>query len=107
MPVSSVSYLQEGEGKDLVFLHGYLSSKESFYHQIEYFKQFYRVTAFDFWGMGKSPGPDTPWTVDDYASHTRAFLREAGFARVEKVWKQENTTLLMARKNLGKTEILP
>ena len=35
-----------------------------------------------------------------------AFLREAGFARVEKVWKQENTTLLMARKNLGKTEIL-
>lgn len=81
MPVSSVSYLQEGEGQDLVFLHGYLSSKESFYHQIEYFKQFYRVTAFDFWGMGKSPGLDTPWTVDDYASHTRVFLREAGVRR--------------------------
>lgn len=46
---------------------------------------------------------DTPLTEE----HEMQLLREAGFARVEKVWKQENTTLLMARKNLGKTEILP
>ena len=46
---------------------------------------------------------DTPLTEE----HEMQLLREAGFAQVEKVWKQGNTTLLMARKNLGKTEILP
>ena len=46
---------------------------------------------------------DTPLTEE----HEMQLLREAGFARVEKVWKQGNTTLLIACKNLGKTEILP
>ena len=42
-----------GEGKDLVFLHGYLASKESFYPQISYFSRFFRVTALDFPGFGE------------------------------------------------------
>lgn len=48
-----LSYLQRGEGKDLVFLHGYLSSKESFYPQTEYFSKKFRVTALDFPGLDR------------------------------------------------------
>ena len=46
-----ISYIRRGEGKDLVLLHGYLSSKESFYPQISYFSRFFRVTALDFPGF--------------------------------------------------------
>ena len=45
---------------------------------------------------------DTPLTWE----HEAQLLREAGFVRVEKVWKQENTTLMVACKN-EKSEILP
>ena len=31
-----ISVIREGEGKDVLLLHGYLSSKESFYYQIKF-----------------------------------------------------------------------
>lgn len=68
--------LQRGSGKDLVFLHGYLSCKESFYPQLEYFSKFYRVTAFDFPGFGENRALEKPWSVDDYADWTERTLRE-------------------------------
>ena len=76
-----ISALQKGEGKDLVLLHGYLSSKESFYPQISYFSKFYRVTAFDFPGFGESdPIPDA-WSVGDYADWTASYLEEMGIVQ--------------------------
>ncbi len=76
--LDSVACIREGAGEDLVMLHGYLSCKESFYYQIRYFSQFYRVTAFDFWGMGQSAPLPQAWSVGDYAAHTRALLEECG-----------------------------
>lgn len=73
--LQNLSYLQKGRGKDLVFLHGYLSSKEAFAAQIEYFSSFYRVTAFDFWGMGQSGKLSSPFSVSDYADWTEAVLQ--------------------------------
>ena len=75
-----VSLLQRGEGEDLVLLHGYLACKESFYYQIEARSARYRVTAFDFWGMGASAPPDGPWSVSDYADWTREALAALGIA---------------------------
>ena len=59
-------------------LHGYLSSKESFLPQIEYFSQFYRVTAPDFPGMGGANELGCPFSVGDYADWTERFLSEQG-----------------------------
>lgn len=72
------SFLQRGEGKDLVMLHGYLASKESFYPLIDYFSRFYRVTAPDFPGMGASDALTEPYSVSDYADWTERFLAERG-----------------------------
>lgn len=58
-----LSYLQKGCGKDLLMLHGYLATKESFYPQIEYFSRFYRVTALDFLGFGNSGELTEPYSV--------------------------------------------
>ena len=74
----SLSYLQRGEGEDLVFLHGYLSSKESFLSQIDYFSRYYRVTAPDFPGMGGANALESAWSVDDYADWTANALHELG-----------------------------
>jgi pimeloyl-ACP methyl ester carboxylesterase len=70
------SVLQRGQGKDLLFLHGYGASKECFLRQINYFSKFYRVTAFDFPGFGQSESPATAWSVGDYAVFTREKLNE-------------------------------
>ncbi len=75
------SFVQKGTGKDLVFLHGYLSSKEAFTAQINYFSRFYRVTALDFLGFGKSPALSAPFSVTDYAEWTVAALQTLGVQR--------------------------
>lgn len=73
--LSDISFLQKGKGKDLLFLHGYLSSKEAFAAQIAYFSKFYRVTALDFLGFGKSKPLEKPFSVGDYAAWTKSVLR--------------------------------
>ena len=75
---SDISFLQKGSGKDLVFLHGFGSNKESFSSQISYFSQFYRVTAFDFLSHGQSKGLYAPFSLQDYADTTLLFLSELG-----------------------------
>ena len=60
----------------MVFLHGYLSSKEAFTAQMEYFSKFYRVTAFDFLGFGDSGGLTSAFSVSDYAAWTKSLLAQ-------------------------------
>ena len=76
--LSEVSFLQTGKGKDLVFLHGYLSSKEAFTAQINYFSKFFRVTAIDFVGFGGGKPLVEPYSVEDYAVWTEEVLRLLG-----------------------------
>ena len=62
----------------MLFLHGYLSSKEAFTAQIAYFSRFYRVTAIDFIGFGKSAPLSQPFSVDDYADWLCDILPDLG-----------------------------
>ena len=55
-------------------MHGYLSSKEAFAAQVEYFSRFYRVTAFDFLGFGGSRCLTNAFSVADYAAWTKEIL---------------------------------
>ena len=73
--MSDVAFIQKGTGKDLVFLHGYLSSKEAFTAQIEYFSRFFKVTAIDFLGFGGGRDLTNAFSVDDYAAWTEEVLR--------------------------------
>lgn len=62
----SLSLVQKGKGKDLVFLHGYLSNKEAFTSLFDLFPN-YRITALDFPGFGKAEPLKEGWSVGDYA----------------------------------------
>ncbi len=57
-----------------MLLHGYLSNKEAFAAQTEYFSRFYRVTAIDFIGFGHSMALTSAFSVDDYAEWLKAVL---------------------------------
>ncbi|MCD8372270.1 MAG: alpha/beta hydrolase [Clostridia bacterium] len=76
-----ISVLQSGSGRDILFLHGYLSCKESFYYNIKGLEKTYRVTAFDFPGFGASSPIDSEWSVADYASFTKKFIKTEGLER--------------------------
>lgn len=58
----------------MLFLHGYLSCKESFYYQIDYFSKYYEVIAPDFIGFGNSFPLSKAYSVDDYARWLAKFL---------------------------------
>ncbi len=75
-----IAYLQRGAGKDVVLLHGYLASKESFYPQFEYFSRYFRVTALDFPGFGEAEPLPAAWSVADYADWTQTALSSLGIS---------------------------
>lgn len=72
---ANFSFIQKGKGEDLLLLHGYLSSKEAFVSQINYFSKYYRVTAIDFIGFGASPPLTKAFSVGDYAQWLKGVIK--------------------------------
>ncbi len=65
-------------GEDILLLHGYGSKKESFYYQINFLKNYFRVTAVDFPCFGASEPTDEAWGVKEYADWLLKFMDQAG-----------------------------
>lgn len=76
-----VAVYSGGSGGDVLFLHGYLSCKESFYYNIKEFEKTYRVTAPDFPGFGASAPLGEAWSVGDYCNWLKKFIAESGLSR--------------------------
>lgn len=58
----------------MLFLHGYLSEKESFFYQIEELSQKFLCVAPDFPCFGASSSTDSAWSVGDYALWLKDFI---------------------------------
>ena len=69
-----VAVICGGTGKDLLFLHGYMSCKESFYYNIDALKGEFAVTAPDFPGFGASAPLEGAWSVGDYCEWLKSFI---------------------------------
>ncbi len=69
-----MSFLNRGEGADVLLLHGYGSKKESFYYQTERLSERFCVTAPDFPFFGLSEGDERAWSVGDYADWLLKFM---------------------------------
>ncbi len=69
------NYIQYGEGKDIVLLHGWgqnIEMMQPLGDRLTYF----RITILDLPGFGHSSEPDSVWTIEDYASFLHQFLSE-------------------------------
>lgn len=61
-----IYYYLKGEGKPLVFLHGWGQSSETFSKIISIFEDNFLILGIDLPGFGKSDEPKYPLTLEDY-----------------------------------------
>lgn len=71
-------YIEQGQGRPLILLHGNGESCDYFEHQIGYFSASYRVIAIDTRGHGKSPRGEKPFTIVQFAEDLHDFMDEKG-----------------------------
>jgi len=71
-----VYYQRAGEGRPLLFLHGWGGRGQSFAPVIHYFARSFRVYAPDLPGFGESDRPPGGWGVADYTAFVIRFLEE-------------------------------
>ncbi len=70
----NISYFVEGEGHDLIFLHGWGQNVESFSPVINILKEDYRVWAIDFPGHGQSQEPNHGMTIYEFEEIVSKFI---------------------------------
>ena len=71
-----INYKQYGDGKDLVFLHGWGQNIKMMEPLGINFKDKYRVTIIDLPGFGLSEEPDSVYTIFDYVNIVHDLLDE-------------------------------
>ncbi|MCI8347285.1 MAG: alpha/beta hydrolase [Bacilli bacterium] len=62
-----VNYIQYGEGKDIILLHGWGQNIQMMNPLGDPLSKKYRVTILDFPGFGESGEPKEAWSIYDYA----------------------------------------
>ena len=71
---SSIAYVDEGEGRLVVFLHGNPTSSYLWRNIIPHVPEGYRAIAPDLIGMGDSGKPDSQYRFADHARYLDTFL---------------------------------
>jgi len=69
-----INYYQEGQGKDLVLLHGWGQNISMMKPIGDAFVKDFRVTIIDFPGFGESDEPNEAWTVYQYEDMLQTFF---------------------------------
>ncbi len=74
-------YIEQGQGKPLILLHGNGENCDYFEHQIPCFARDYRVIAIDTRGHGQSPRGEKPFTIVQFAEDLRDFMDEKAIGK--------------------------
>jgi pimeloyl-ACP methyl ester carboxylesterase len=72
------SYIREGKGESLLFLHGWGDSSKTFLNLINDLKDDFDCIAVDLPGFGNTQLPPKAWSLDDYAKFVESFLNKIG-----------------------------
>ena len=76
-----VNYIQYGEGKDILLLHGWGQNIEMMKILGDNFSDRFRITILDFPGFGFSEEPKDAWNIKDYADMLSEFIDEVGIKK--------------------------
>ena len=79
----SLHYLEKGQGKPLILLHGNGEDGTYFVHQVEEFSRDFTVYAIDTRGHGQSPRGGAPFTISQFADDLLAFMDRQGLPRAD------------------------
>ena len=69
-------YEIHGQGKEILFLHGWGANTKCFSAIMEQLSNNFKVIALDFPGFGESEPPKSIWGVSEYADFIRIFLEK-------------------------------
>jgi pimeloyl-ACP methyl ester carboxylesterase len=78
---TDIHYEDRGNGTPLVFIHGALSSAETWYRQVEHFSKSYRVLAYDSVNHGLSSNSPRDEPEPDRVDELEGFLAGVGAER--------------------------
>ncbi len=77
----TTNYLQVGEGRDIVVLHGWGCEIKTVMPIVDLLKHCFRVTTLDLPGFGETDSPMEPWDSYDYEAFTYAFIKQLGIKK--------------------------
>ena len=78
---TSIHYIQYGEGKDILLLHGWGQNIEMMKPLGDNFSDRFRITILDFPGFGQSEEPKEAWNIDKYSSVLEEFVKKTGIKK--------------------------
>lgn len=78
-----ITYEKTGEGKPLVILHGWGSSKRVMMPVAQNLAHLRTSYVLDLPGFGNSPEPSRAWNIDDYADAVQAFVESLNEEKVD------------------------
>ncbi len=95
-----LNHIMLGDGQDIIFLHGWGGSIDSFRGVGEYFSSNYRCTLVDFYGFGDSPLPRV-LTLENYVNGVEEIIEKYSMRDVVLVGHSfgGRVAMLMASKN--------
>lgn len=73
--------LSTKENRQILFLHGYLSSGKSFYNQLSYFSRDFETFAPDLKGFGENADMTFPYSLDDYIDSVNEYIYKHGLKK--------------------------
>ena len=73
-----VNYIVDGQGQDVILLHGWGQNIEAFKMVHNHLADRFRVFTLDFPGFGQSDMPPVPWMVEDYVQTVELFVKQLG-----------------------------
>ena len=71
-----INYIQYGEGKDILLLHGWGQNIQMMQPIGDRFADRFRITILDFPGFGESCEPNGVWTISDYSLMLEEFVKK-------------------------------
>ena len=77
----NINYIQYGEGKDIILLHGWGQNIEMMKPLGDCFADRFRITILDLPGFGQSDEPTDTWTIQKYCDMLEEFIEKTGIKK--------------------------
>ncbi len=84
------NYQKIGNGKTVVFLHGWGDSAKTFEALINILPKKYEILTLDLPGFGGSQLPEQAWGLENYADFVAAWLKKIGVSKVNTIVAHSN-----------------
>lgn len=76
-----VNYIQYGDGKDILLLHGWGQNIAMMKPLGDNFCERFKITILDFPGFGESEEPKEKWNIEMYSNMLEDFVKEVGIKK--------------------------